>query len=118
MKNQPFHTRMGFALAGIAAVWRSERSFRTQCALAAGAVVVTALLRPGWVWAAIVGLAIALVLAFELMNSALEYAIDKFHPDVAPEIKRAKDAAAGAVLTASTGALVVGLIMLWATWLG
>ena len=118
MKNQPFHIRMGFALAGIAAVWRSERSFRTQCALAVGAVIVTALLRPGWMWAAIVGLAIALVLAFELMNSALEYAIDKVHPDVAPEIKRAKDAAAGAVLIASIGALVVGLMMLWATWLG
>ena len=117
MKNQPFHTRMGFALAGILAVWRSERSFRTQCALAVVAVIVTALLRPGWVWAAIVGLAIALVLALELMNSALEYLIDKLHPELAPEIKRAKDAAAGAVLIASTGALVVGLIMLWDSWL-
>jgi diacylglycerol kinase len=34
------------------------------------------------------------------------------HPAIAPEIKVAKDAAAGAVLVASLGALVVGAMML------
>jgi diacylglycerol kinase len=117
VKNAAFIDRVGYAVAGIVAVWRSERSFRTQTGIAAAAVAVTALLQPGLVWAALVALAIALVLAFELMNSALEYAIDRLHPEVAPAIKRAKDAAAGAVLLASSGALAVGILLLAARWL-
>ena len=117
-KNHTFRARLGYALEGIAAVWRSEHSFRTQCAIAVAAIIVTALLRPGWVWAAVVALAIALVLAFELMNSALETIIDHLHPGIAPQVKRAKDAAAGAVLVASLGALATGLMMLAAFWLG
>ena len=117
-KNNPFRARLGYALEGIAAVWRSEHSFRTQCAIAVAAIIVTALLRPGWVWAAVVALAIALVLAFELMNSALETIIDHLHPGIAPQVKRAKDAAAGAVLVASLGALAIGLMMLAAFWPG
>ena len=118
MKNARFNERLGFACAGIAAVWSRERSFRTQTALAAAAILVTAALRPGLVWIAIIALAIALVLAFELMNSALEYVIDRLHPGIAPEIKRAKDAAAGAVLIASGGALAAGVLMLATRWLG
>ena len=117
-KNHTFRARLGYALEGIATVWRSEHSFRTQCAIAVAAILVTAFLRPGWVWAGLVALAIALVLAFELMNSALEYIIDHLHPGIAPQVKRAKDAAAAAVLVASLGALSAGLMMLAATWLG
>ena len=112
MKNKPFYIRMGFAVAGIKSVWQTESSFRSECGIAAAAIVVTILLQPGWVWAALVALAISFVLAFELMNSALEYAIDRIHPEIADEIKRAKDAASGAVLIASIGALIAGLIML------
>jgi undecaprenol kinase len=118
MKNRPFHERLSFALDGIRAVWRSERSFRTQCGCALAAAGVTIALRPGWTWAAIIALATALVLALELMNSALEYLMDHVHPDIAPAIKRAKDAAAGAVLLASFGAAFAGLMMVIATLLG
>jgi undecaprenol kinase len=115
MKNRPFNERLGFAFDGIRAVWRSERSFRTQCLCALAAAAVTAALRPGWLWAAVIALATAFVLALELLNSALEYLIDHVHPDIAPAIKQAKDAAAGAVLLASFGALCVGLMMLIST---
>ncbi len=112
MKNLAFIDRLGFAVAGIRAVWLSERSFRTQGYIAAAAIAVTVVLRPGWGWCAAVALSIALVLALELMNSALEYLADHLHPDIAPEIKTIKDAAAGAVLVASMGAAVVGVCML------
>jgi diacylglycerol kinase (ATP) len=111
MKNLPFRRRLGFAMAGIRIVWTRERSFRTQCGLALLAATVTAALRPGWVWAAIVALAVALVLLLEMVNAALEYVIDRLHPDVHDEIMFAKDAAAGAVLLASIGSLVVGALM-------
>jgi undecaprenol kinase len=117
MKNKRFDTRMGFACAGVAWVWRNEESFRTECYIAVGGALVTILLQPGLVWAALVALSIAFVLAFELMNSALEYSLDRLHPEIAPEIKNAKDAASGAVLTASGGALAVGVLLLVAKWL-
>lgn len=111
MKNLPFRQRLGFAIAGIRIVWARERSFRAQCALALLAAVVTAALRPGWVWAAIVALSVALVLLLEMVNAALEYIIDRLHPEIHDEIMFAKDAAAGAVLLASIGSLVVGGLM-------
>ena len=112
MKNAPFLVRFGYALAGIRIVWRREKSFRTQCGLALAALVTTVVLRPGGAWTAIILLAIALVLALEMANAALEYLIDRIHPEIAEEIGFAKDAAAGAVLVASLASLVIGGLML------
>jgi undecaprenol kinase len=116
VKNLRFRHRIRFALAGIAEVWRRERSFRTQALIAVAALIVVVMIRPGLVWTAVVVVAIALVLALEMVNSAIEYMIDHIHPDVAPEIRRAKDVAAATVLVASAGAVVVGLLMIVA-WL-
>lgn len=108
MKNRPLRERLGFALAGLRIVWGREKSFRTQCGLAVLALAVTAALRPNWVWIALVALSIALVLLLEMVTAALEYLMDRVHPDYSEEIKFAKDAAAGAVLLASIASLVVG----------
>jgi undecaprenol kinase len=116
MKAQGFRARVGFALAGLAIVFRREQSFRIQCALGVVAAVVTAALRPGWVWAALVALSIGLVFAAELANGALEYLIDRIHPEIHDEIKYAKDAAAGAVLLTSAAAACVGAAMVIANW--
>lgn len=59
-------------------------------------------------WAIII-LCIAVVLGLELLNTALEEALDKLHPGRDDSIGRAKDIAAGAVLFASICAAVVGL---------
>jgi len=112
LKSQSFAARLGFAFAGIAIVFRREKSFRTQCVLGVIAATVTLALRPGWVWAALVALSIGLVLAAELVNGALEYLMDRLHPEIHDEIKFAKDAAAGAVLLTSMAAGAVGAAMI------
>jgi diacylglycerol kinase (ATP) len=112
LKNKPFATRLGFAAAGIALAARRERSFRTQAAIGATALLAVAILRPGLVWAAIALLSTALVLSLEMANAALEALIDHLHPGIAPEIGRAKDMAAGAVLLASLASLGIGVFML------
>lgn len=112
MKNRSFRDRLEFALAGVVEVWRREKSFRAQVIVGAAAITAVAILRPGFVWAGLVAVSIALVLALEMINSAIEYMIDHIHPDVAPEIRRAKDVAAAAVLVASGGAMIVGLLMI------
>jgi len=114
-KNRPFAERLGFAVAGLRLVFVREKSFRSQCALAAAALLVALALRPGPLWWALLVLAIALVLALELANSALEYLLDHLHPDRAREIGAAKDAAAAAVLVASLAAAAIGGLMVLAT---
>ena len=113
MKNRPFTQRLSFALAGIAAAWRRERSLRMQSAVALAALVVLAVFRAPAVWWAVVVLAVVAVLAAELFNSALEALADHLHPDRHPEIGAMKDMAAGAVLVVSLGAAVVGALFLW-----
>lgn len=112
VKNQPFHRRLSFALAGIVAALRSEKSFRTQFAAAIAIVLVLAWLQPAPVWWALIALAIAGVFAAELFNTALEALADHLHPDQHPWIKLAKDCAAGAVLVASLAALAVAAAFL------
>lgn len=116
MKGQPFYRRLGFALAG----WREgiagEHSLRTQVVAAILALLATAWLRPGLVWWAIVVMSIALVLAAELFNTALERMIDGLHPGKAEFVRQAKDCAAGAVLVFSVSSVVVFALMLCSIW--
>ena len=105
MKNRSFPWRFRFALAGIVSTWRSEKSFRTQTVLGAGAVAILLARRPAPIWWAVFLLVIAAVLAAELLNTALERVVDRLHPETHPEIAAAKDCAAGAVLVLSLAAL-------------
>ena len=111
MKNRSLFARIGFAVAGWRAAWARERSFRTQVWLAGFALLALILIRPALGWWAIVALTCALVLALELINSALEALIDLLHPETHPEIKAIKDMLAGAVLAISSAALVVGAFL-------
>ncbi len=110
-KNQSFHKRLGFALAGIGYAARSEQSARIQ--LGAFVVVVVALmvLRPGAFWWALVMLASAGVFAAEMFNTAIEHLADHLHPEVHPSIRTVKDCAAAGVLIASLGAVTVGVAL-------
>jgi diacylglycerol kinase len=117
-KNQPFHKRLRYAIAGIRETWRRERSFRTQSA-AAGLVVLALLaIRPPAVWWALAGFVVFIVFAMELVNAALETLIDHLHPDIHPQIRIVKDMAAGAVLLVAIGAVVVAAILLVAAAMG
>jgi len=107
VKNRSLFARIGFAIAGWKAAWARERSFRTQVWFACLALLALLVLRPAPVWWAIVALTCALVLALELINSAVEGLIDLLHPEIHPEIKAIKDMLAGAVLAISCAALVV-----------
>lgn len=61
---------------------------------------------------ALLALAITLVLFAELVNTAIEVTVDLVTPDFHPLAQRAKDVAAGAVLLACVGALVLGYLAL------
>jgi diacylglycerol kinase (ATP) len=107
MKNQPFLSRLRFALTGIRMAHQAESSFRIQVLFAIGSVILLLALRPKPIWWAAVALTSGSVLAAELMNSAFELVVDRLHPEEHPTIGRAKDCAAGAVLILSLASLVV-----------
>jgi len=112
-KNQPFVHRVRFALAGLAAAWRSEPSFRLQSVALASALVVLLMVRPEPIWWAMVALSSAVVMAAELLNTALEEMADHLHPHQHPRIRVVKDCAAAAVFVASCGAVAVAIALLW-----
>ncbi len=113
MKNQAFHRRLGYALAGIREGLVREQSFRIQSL--AGVVVIAALvlLRPTPIWWAIFVFLIFSILALELMNTALERLVDRLHPGQHESIRLAKDCAAGAVLLMSFASVIIFAIFLW-----
>lgn len=112
MKNRKFSSRLGFAADGVRAAWREERSFRTQATMALLLVPVMLVVQPALIWWALVIITCGLVLAAELVNTALEHLIDHLHPEIHPSIRIAKDCAAGAVLVLSVSALCVAGLML------
>ena len=98
----------GHALRGVGAALRSELHLRFH-ALATAAVVglgfYYGIARLEW---ALVALAVAGVWTAELVNTAVEALTDLASPHYHALAGRAKDVAAGAVLLAALGALVVG----------
>ena len=111
-KNHSFPARLRYALNGIAHALRAEPSQQFQAGALLAAIDGLIVLRPRPVWWALVLLAGALVLAAELLNTALEELADHLSPEEHPRIRLVKDCAAGAVLLAVLGALGVGLALL------
>ena len=60
---------------------------------------------------AVLALTVALVLMAEFFNTALEELVNLVEPNVHPVAGLIKNISAGAVLIASVGALVVGLVI-------
>jgi diacylglycerol kinase len=60
----------------------------------------------------IILLAIAVVISAEMINTAIEQAVDLASPTIHPVAKAAKDVAAGAVLVAAAISAIIGLLIL------
>ena len=116
-KGRGFGERLGFALQGIVAAARRETSFQIHLLAAAFALLVAFMLHAPPAWIAIVIIMIALVFFAELMNTALEHALDALHPEENQFIRIAKDCAAGAVLVLSVAAVLVFVLMLTDLWM-
>ena len=104
-KNRDVVSSLEFALTGIFTAFKEERNLRKHV-LSALAVIVAGL---EWLF---LFLSIFLVIAFEIVNSAIENVVDlasDYHFSM--RAKNAKDMAAGAVLVVSGFAVVTGLII-------
>jgi len=94
---------------GLTSAWHDERTFRFQVVVGTLALALSLWLGQGLLVVLAFG---ALVLALELVNTALERLADALHPTYHPLVGAAKDAAAGAVALGAAAALVAGLVTL------
>jgi diacylglycerol kinase (ATP) len=100
-----------FAVEGIIHVLRTQRNMRIH--LLAAVIVLIAALWTGVTKLELIALLLAIAFVFitEMLNSALEQAIDVSTTSFDPLAKLAKDIAAGAVLIATLNAIAVGYLV-------
>ena len=101
------------ALAGLRAAWQHEDAFRQEVLIAAIAIPAALLLPASPPGKALMIASILLVLIVELLNSALEAAVDHTSLEQHPLAKRAKDVASAAVLLSIANAIVVWSLVLF-----
>jgi diacylglycerol kinase len=108
---RPLVAAFGYAFQGLWHLVSTQRNAQIHCLIAACAVALGAVLRIArWEWLALV-IIIALVLAAEGFNTALEAAVDLATPTRHPLAKVAKDVAAGTVLLCAIASVIVGCII-------
>ncbi|MDA1168885.1 MAG: diacylglycerol kinase family protein [bacterium] len=103
---------ISFAFLGLKGVFVREINVRVQVVI--GTLVVCAMLylRLPFFHMAVLVLAIILVITLEIINTSFEILSDIVHPEFSEKIRDVKDMAAGAVLLASIGACIVGILIL------
>jgi len=102
---------MNYAIEGIVFALRTQRNMRLHALAAAIVLAAALLLGVARVEMIMLVFAISFVLATELINTALEGAVDAATDHFDPLVKTAKDVAAGAVLIASLNAVVIGYLV-------
>jgi diacylglycerol kinase len=101
-----------YAFEGIWYALRTQRNAQIHCGIALAMLGLGLMLSlPPIEWA-VLALTTGFVFATELMNTAVESAMDFATTEPHPQIKIVKDVAAGAVLIAAITAVVVGLLIL------
>jgi diacylglycerol kinase (ATP) len=105
-----FHS-FNHAAEGIVHAVRTQRNLWIHFAIAATVLVAAAGFGASRVELAILLLAITFVLVAELVNTAVEAAVDVASTAFDPMAKLAKDIAAGAVLVAALNAVAVGYLV-------
>ncbi len=107
-----YKKKFQYALQGLWYGSTHDRSIRLHTLVAFLVIGICIPLRLSvWEWCFIVG-AILFVLAFELINSAIEYIVDFVSPDYHKEAKIIKDYAAAAVLLISVLAAIIGIYII------
>ncbi len=100
------------AIDGILWVVRTQRNMRYHFLVAVLILLAAILLRVSAPELIFMVFAIILVFFAEMINTAFEVLVDLVSPDYHPLARRAKDVAAGAVMVAAVGAVLIGYLAL------
>lgn len=101
----------GYAIDGILTTLKEQMNFRIHILIAL-VVIITGyfvkLTSTEWV---VLILTIAMVLSLESLNTVLEHLVDLVSPSIQEKARKAKDAAAGAVLIGAIASVIIGVII-------
>lgn len=101
------------SLQGLVAVWRSEEAFRQELWLFLPLVALAVWLDVSVVERLLLIGSLVLVLLMELVNTALEYVVDRISTDLHPLSGSIKDVGSALVMVALGFALLVWGLILW-----
>lgn len=116
MNAQPFSWKargasFSFAFRGLVALFRTEHNARLHGGLTASALLLSILLHISKTEWLLLLIAMTLVWITEIMNTAIEKAMDFISKEKHPQIALVKDLAAAAVLLSAVAALIIGTII-------
>ena len=111
MKKDPLYKSFGYAFQGIFNTIRTERNIKIHCAAAILVTIFGIWLQISKTEWMICFILFGLILALELVNTAVEATVDLFTEERKPLAKKAKDDAAGAVVVAAIFAAVIGILI-------
>ena len=98
-------------LDGISYVTKSEKNFKREIALGIIALILSYILKIDKIEFIIVLTMICLVLTTEIINTAIERAVDLVTKEYHELARIAKDVSAGSVLVTNIFALIIGIII-------
>ena len=111
-KNRDLVSSLEFALTGILTAFKEERNMRKHAVTALAVILAGFVFRVSRIEWLFLLMSIFLVVAFEIINSAIENVVDlASHYHFSMLAKKAKDMAAGAVLVVSLLAAVIGVLI-------
>jgi diacylglycerol kinase (ATP) len=102
-----------FSLAGLKTAWQSEAAFRQECLLAAVLIPAGLWLGQDAVQRALLVGSCLLVLIVELLNTAVEYVVDRVGMDHHRLSGQAKDVGSAAVFMSLALTLIVWVLIGW-----
>lgn len=106
-----FGESVSHALDGIHYTTFHERNFRIEIAMAILVTIMSYILRVSLIEWCILVLTIGIILALELVNTAIERTVDLVTKDYLELAKIAKDVSAGAVFIMSMFSVVIGILI-------
>lgn len=110
-RKEPLRKSFGYAFEGIATGISKERNMKIHCMAAVAVVVAGIVLKISVMEWCMCFVLFGLIMALELVNTAVEAVVDLVTEERKPLAKVAKDTAAGAVLIAAIMAAIVGGII-------
>ncbi len=111
-KAQGFGNTFKNARKGFRLVMKSEMNIRIHAVIAVFVTILAYILEFSAVEYCILFLAIAVVIVSEMLNTAIEFALDSiYHNKYSRMVGMAKDISAGAVMFASVISVIIGVIL-------
>ncbi len=108
MKSRSLGESFSHALEGAVYVWNTQRNVRIHAFLAYLALSLAFILQVDRLERLLVAISVAAVIVVELLNTAIEAAVDIHVTGYHPLARTAKNVAAGSVLVAAALSVVVG----------